>query len=162
MTNLAALVHLVNSRLSSDVWPHVGGYRAWVCAATVVFALATAPEEPARRRRKSIQPFTPPRPPGRLQRSQRSGQACVQSGTSKRRAAMSEPVASHIFHLRRRNNASIDGRTTENGLARLTSRDTYENSNARVVRMPIGSGFIAAIAPAAKQIFLARLRPISR
>jgi len=33
----------------------------------------------------------------------------------------------------------------ENGLGRLTSRDVSENSNARVVRAAIGSGFIAAI-----------------
>jgi hypothetical protein len=33
----------------------------------------------------------------------------------------------------------------ENGLGELTSRDAGENSNARVVRTPIGSGIIAAI-----------------
>jgi len=47
------------------------------------------------------------------------------------------------------------GRTMENGLPWLTSRDVSENSNARVVRAPIGSGFIAAIDPGAKEIFSA-------
>jgi hypothetical protein len=54
------------------------------------------------------------------------------------------------------------GRTTEHGLARLTSRDAYENSNARVVRTPAGSGFIAAIKPATEQIFSPISRPIIR
>jgi hypothetical protein len=48
---------------------------------------------------------------------------------------------------------SSDRRTTENGLTRLTSRDPSENSNARVVRTPAGSGFIAAMDPAAGEIF---------
>jgi hypothetical protein len=42
---------------------------------------------------------------------------------------------------------------TENGLKRLTSRDPWENSNARVVQRPIGSGFIAPIDLAADKIF---------
>jgi hypothetical protein len=37
------------------------------------------------------------------------------------------------------------GDSTENGPERLTSRDVGENSNARVVRTPIGSGIVAAI-----------------
>jgi len=37
------------------------------------------------------------------------------------------------------------GHSTENGPERQTSRDVGKNSNARVVRAPIGSGFIAAI-----------------
>jgi hypothetical protein len=45
------------------------------------------------------------------------------------------------------------GRTMENGLTGLTSRDVYENSNARFVRRPIGSGFIVMIEPAAEEIF---------
>jgi hypothetical protein len=40
----------------------------------------------------------------------------------------------------------------ENGLARLTSRDVYENSNARFVRLSIGSGIIAVICPATDEI----------
>ncbi|WP_157676628.1 hypothetical protein [Afipia sp. GAS231] len=44
-------------------------------------------------------------------------------------------------------------RTIENGLARQTSRDVCENSNARTVRTPAGSGFIAPIEPAAGEIF---------
>jgi hypothetical protein len=42
---------------------------------------------------------------------------------------------------------------TENGLKRLTSRDPWENSNARVDRRQIGSGFIAAIDPTATKFF---------
>jgi hypothetical protein len=45
------------------------------------------------------------------------------------------------------------GRTMENGLTGLTSRDVYENSNARFVGEPFGSGFIAVIEPAAEEIF---------
>jgi hypothetical protein len=41
----------------------------------------------------------------------------------------------------------------ENGLTGLTSRDVYENSNARFVEEPFGSGFIAVIEPAAEEIF---------
>jgi hypothetical protein len=41
----------------------------------------------------------------------------------------------------------------ENGLDRLTSRDVSENSNARVVRAPIGSGFIAAIDRGTEETF---------
>jgi len=37
------------------------------------------------------------------------------------------------------------GRTTENGLARLCSPDAGENSNARFVRTLPGSGFVARI-----------------
>jgi hypothetical protein len=66
---------------------------------------------------------------------------------------MNESVASHIFHFAPVEQRSSDGRTTENGLARLTSRDVYENSNERIVRVPAGSGFIAAMNPAAGQIF---------
>ena len=66
---------------------------------------------------------------------------------------MNQPVASHIFHLRQRKEPSAKGRNRENGLARLTSRDTWENSNARFVRGPFGSGFIAAIDPVAEEIF---------
>jgi hypothetical protein len=40
----------------------------------------------------------------------------------------------------------------ENGLARLTSRDVYENSNARFVLLSIGSGIIAVICPATDEI----------
>src|SRR5882672_163179 len=47
------------------------------------------------------------------------------------------------------------GRTMENGLAELTSRDVRENSNVRIVRAAPGSGFIAVIDPAAEQIFSA-------
>jgi hypothetical protein len=65
-----------------------------------------------------------------------------------RRAVMNEPVAS--LHL------PCAGETQaqkENGLARLTSRDVWENSNARFVQAPIDSGFVAAIAPVANEIF---------
>jgi hypothetical protein len=65
-----------------------------------------------------------------------------------RRAAMNEPVAS--LHL------PCAGETQahkENGLARLTSRDVWENSNARFVRRPIGSVFIALFDPAADEFF---------
>jgi hypothetical protein len=41
----------------------------------------------------------------------------------------------------------------ENGLNPLPSRDVWENSNTRFVRMPIGSGFIALFDPAADEIF---------
>jgi hypothetical protein len=41
----------------------------------------------------------------------------------------------------------------ENGLTGLTSRDAWENSNARFVRRLIGSGFIAPIDPPADEIF---------
>jgi hypothetical protein len=41
----------------------------------------------------------------------------------------------------------------ENGLTRLTSRDVWENSNARFVPRSIGSGFIAPIALPADEIF---------
>jgi len=44
-------------------------------------------------------------------------------------------------------------RTMENGRNGLSCRDTWENSNARFVRSPIGSGFIAVIEPAAGEIF---------
>jgi hypothetical protein len=47
----------------------------------------------------------------------------------------------------------------ENGLARLTSRDVYENSNARFVRLSIGSGIIALICPATDEIISADLDP---
>ena len=89
---------------------------------------------------------------GSRPRSRRSGIADVQSG-SVRRAAMSESVASHIFHLRPWEQCSTDGRTTENGLARLSSRDVSENSNARVVRTPVCSTIIAASEPATEEIF---------
>jgi hypothetical protein len=49
-----------------------------------------------------------------------------------------------IFHRPRRNDSAVRAHL-ENGLTRLTSRDVSENSNARVVRAAIGSGFIAAI-----------------
>jgi hypothetical protein len=45
------------------------------------------------------------------------------------------------------------GHNTENGLARLTSRDVWENSNVRFVGTPIGSEFIARIDPAADEFF---------
>jgi hypothetical protein len=45
------------------------------------------------------------------------------------------------------------GRSLENGPARPTSRDAWENSNARVVGTTIRSGFIAVIDPAADKIF---------
>ncbi|MBR1274781.1 hypothetical protein [Bradyrhizobium sp. AUGA SZCCT0283] len=41
----------------------------------------------------------------------------------------------------------------ENGLTRLTSRDVWENSNARFVRRLFGSGFIAPIDLPADEIF---------
>ena len=41
----------------------------------------------------------------------------------------------------------------ENGLEPLTSRDLWENSNARFVQTPIDSGFIAVFDPAADEIF---------
>jgi hypothetical protein len=50
-------------------------------------------------------------------------------------------------------------RIMENGLARLTSRDVYENSNARFVRLSIGSGIIALICPATDEIFSPDLDP---
>ena len=53
-----------------------------------------------------------------------------------------------IFHLRRRTRAH-----RENGLKPLTSRDVWENSNARFAQMPIGSGFIALFGPATDEIF---------
>ncbi len=61
---------------------------------------------------------------------------------------MNEPVASDIFHGRRWNGAH-----TENGLTGLTSRDAWENSNARFVQRLIGSGFIAPIDLPADEIF---------
>jgi hypothetical protein len=45
------------------------------------------------------------------------------------------------------------GHSIENGPERLTSRDVSENSNARVVRTPIGSGIIAAIDQGAAETF---------
>jgi hypothetical protein len=53
-------------------------------------------------------------------------------------------------------------RTTENGLARPTSRDALENSNERIVPVLAGSRFIAGIEPAAGQIFSPVSRLISR
>jgi hypothetical protein len=44
-------------------------------------------------------------------------------------------------------------RTMENGPAGLRCRDVNENSNARFVRAPSGSGFIAVIAPGTEEIF---------
>jgi hypothetical protein len=44
----------------------------------------------------------------------------------------------------------------EHGLAQLTSRDVGENSDKRVVQTVGGSGFIAAIKPAAEEIFSAQ------
>jgi hypothetical protein len=41
----------------------------------------------------------------------------------------------------------------ENGLGRLTSRDVSENSNARVVRTALGSGFVAVIGRQRKETF---------
>jgi hypothetical protein len=41
----------------------------------------------------------------------------------------------------------------EDGLTHLTSRYPSKNSNARFVRRPIGSGFIAAIELLADEIF---------
>jgi hypothetical protein len=41
----------------------------------------------------------------------------------------------------------------ENGLTRLTSRDAWENSNARFVRPLFGRGFIAPIDLPADEIF---------
>jgi hypothetical protein len=41
----------------------------------------------------------------------------------------------------------------ENGRKRLTSRDVRENSNARFVRAPFGSEFIAPIDLSADEIF---------
>jgi len=66
---------------------------------------------------------------------------------------MNESVASDIFHLRPWEQRSGDGRSKENGLAWLSSRDTSENSNARVVRTPLCSGIIAAIEPETEEIF---------
>ncbi|MEH2541282.1 MULTISPECIES: hypothetical protein [unclassified Bradyrhizobium] len=43
----------------------------------------------------------------------------------------------------------------ENGLKPRTSRDVGENSNARFVERPPGSGIIAAIDPPADEIFSA-------
>jgi hypothetical protein len=61
---------------------------------------------------------------------------------------MNEPVASDNFH-------GADGTRahTENGLARLTSRDVRENSNTRFVLRRIGRGFIAPIDLPADEIF---------
>jgi hypothetical protein len=42
---------------------------------------------------------------------------------------------------------------TENGLKRLTSRDPWENSNARFARRLIDSGFIVPIDLPADKIF---------
>jgi hypothetical protein len=72
-----------------------------------------------------------------------------------RRVAQKCTYLSHlsIFHRRRRNDRSQDGRTMENGLTGLTCRDVYENSNARFAGAPFGSGFIAAILPATREIF---------
>jgi hypothetical protein len=44
----------------------------------------------------------------------------------------------------------------ENGLPALTSRDHWENSNVRFAPRPMGSGFIAAFAPTANEIFSSR------
>ncbi len=95
---------------------------------------------------------TRPPPAGWQRQSRRAAPADVRSGTA-RRAEMSEPVASYIFHLRRGNSRPTVGRNTENGLPRPNSRDAGENSNARFVGTPSGSGFIAAMKPAAAQIF---------
>lgn len=85
-----------------------------------------------------------PHPAGWPRQWRRSGTADARSGTA-RRAAMNESVASELFHLRPWEQGSGDGRTTENGPARLSSRDTSENNNARVVQAPLCSGIIAAI-----------------
>jgi hypothetical protein len=71
-----------------------------------------------------------------------------------RRTAQKCTYLSHlaIFH-RRRWNVPETGRTMENGFTGLTSRDVYENSNARFVEVPSGSGFITVIEPAAEEIF---------
>jgi hypothetical protein len=45
------------------------------------------------------------------------------------------------------------GHNTENGPARLTSRDVQKNSNVRFIGAPIGSAFIALIEPAADEFF---------
>ena len=104
----------------------------------------------ARRRESDIRDekfLTRRRPAGWRRRWRRSGPAGVRSGTM-RRAAMNEPVASLHLPMRRRTKAH-----RENGLTPLTSRDPWENSNARFVRTPIGSGFIAVFDPAADEIF---------
>jgi hypothetical protein len=87
------------------------------------------------------------RPAGWRRRWRRSGPAGVRSGTG-RCAEMNEPVAS--LHLPY---APGGKEHREDGLVRLSSRYPSENSNARFVRGPIGSGFIAPIAPAANEIF---------
>lgn len=98
----------------------------------------------------------PRQPAGWQRRSRRSGPGDVRSGTA-RCAEMYLPVASHLPWRPAERLFPETGRTTENGRNGLTSRDAYENSNARVVRAPFGSGIIAMIAPAAGEIFSADL-----
>jgi hypothetical protein len=85
-------------------------------------------------------------------RWRRSGRAGARSGTA-RCAAMNEPVASFSFHQRPVEHVPSKGRSTENGVVPLTSRDVRENSNVRFVPRPIGSGIIATIGPRAEEIF---------
>jgi len=59
----------------------------------------------------------------------------------------------YLSHLDLPSAPAETGRTMENGLTKLRCRYAYENSNARVVRRPIGSGFIAVIEPATGEIF---------
>jgi hypothetical protein len=60
---------------------------------------------------------------------------------------------SYLSHLDLPSAPAETRRTMENGLAGLRCRDTYENSNARFVGRPIGSGIIAAIEPGTGEIF---------
>src|SRR6478735_3665458 len=84
-------------------------------------------------------------PAGWQPRSRRSVPADARSGTA-HHAAMNGPVASLTSSIGPGRTVVLPaGHTVENGLGRLTSRDVSENSNARVVRAAIGSGFIAAI-----------------
>jgi hypothetical protein len=69
-------------------------------------------------------------------------------------AAMSRPVASLKSSIGPGGTiVPPTGHSMENGLDRLTSRDVSENSNAGVVRAPIGSGFIAAIDRGTEETF---------
>ena len=95
------------------------------------------------------------RPAGWRRRWRRSGQAGVEAGTASH-AAMNRVFACRQFLRRRRNNRSALKALRESGPARLTCRDDWRNSNARIVRPAPGSGFIAAIASPTVKIFSAK------
>ena len=97
-------------------------------------------------------------PAGWRRRSRRSGPADARSGTA-HHAAMSGPVASLTSSIGPGGTVVPPaGNSIENGLGRLTSRDVSENSNARVVRAAIGSGFIAAIDRETEETFSSQIK----